>query len=190
MHTHTHAHTNAHNTHTHKHAHTLTCTHHQPHCHCLCCHRSCAVLPVAMATPPVNPPGTNMCAVAPAVYHNPPAPCEDWQTGWVPPAPPVQWVAPYCITMQPCPVDGGEYYAANISENNHILVLVSLRCSYTVNRLLCIFMTNTFYLFKSATLFNTVLILFIYIPIHIFYIYFKAVVFILLYTCIFLCLKL
>ena len=49
-------------------------------------------------------------------------------------------------------------------------------------------MTNTsfIYLFKSATLFNTVLILFIYI--HIFYyIYFKTLVFVLLYTYIFLC---
>ena len=47
---------------------------------------------------------------------------------------------------------------------------VPLRCSYTVDRLLCIFMTTVVIrnLFKSAKLFNTVLILFIYIPLHIF----------------------
>ena len=38
------------------------------------------------------------------------------------------------------------------------------------------------YIFKSATLFSIVLISFIYIPIHIFYIYFKTLVFVLLYT--------
>ena len=42
--------------------------------------------------------------------------------------------------------------------------------------------------FKSATLFNIVLILFIYIPIHIFYIYLKTLILVLLYTYILVCL--
>lgn len=70
---------------------------------------------MAMTVPMVSPPGasvmtgTKTCTVTNAVCHNPPAPCEDWQSGWVPPATPVQWVAPYSVAMQHYTVDGGKY---------------------------------------------------------------------------------
>ena len=50
-----------------------------------------------------------------------------------------------------------------------IIIIIIILCNYTLDQLLCVFMTNLFiYLFKSATLFNTVLNLFIYIPTHFF----------------------